>query len=165
LKPFLTASNANQLRQAKLFMTRPYIPFLAFLILLLLTIPFSFDFATSVVPGWHMTIFPPYFIWVLIVIIVLLLVIIGYWLLSKRTDKINWTLFAIHFALTIPTIIYLKFPSIFLDVQLTDPNELIKAIEFRMKLIPVAWALFIVGQILFLIYFIRTIKQSKRTTT
>ena len=22
----------------------------------------SFDFATSVVPGWHMTIFPPYFV-------------------------------------------------------------------------------------------------------
>ncbi|OJY85075.1 MAG: hypothetical protein BGP14_04315 [Sphingobacteriales bacterium 44-15] len=139
-------------------MTKPYIPFLAFLILLLLTIPFSFDFATSVVPGWHTTIFPPYFIWGLIVMIVLLLVTIGYWLLSKRTDKTNWTLFAIHFVLTIPTIIYLKFPSILLDVQLTDQNELIRAIEFRIKVIPVAWTLFIVGQILFLIYFIRTIK-------
>jgi hypothetical protein len=145
-------------------MTRPYIPFLAFLILLVLTIPFSFDFATSVVPGWHTTIFPPYFIWGLFVMIVLLLVTIGYWLLSKRTDKTNWTLFAIHFALTIPTIIYLKFPSILLDVQTTDYDKLIKAIEFRMKLIPVAWILFIAGQILFLIYYIRTIK-SKRIAT
>ena len=143
-------------------MTRPYIPFLAFLILLLLTIPFSLDFATSVVPGWHTTIYPPYFIWGLIVIIVLLLVTIGYWLLSKRTDKINRTLFLIHFALTIPTVIYLKFPSILLDVKLTEQNELIKAIEFRMKLISVAWSLFIAGQILFLIYFMRTIKQTKR---
>lgn len=143
-------------------MTRPYIPFLAFLILLLLTIPFSFDFATSVVPGWHTTIFPPYFIWGLIVVIILLLVTIGYWLLSKRTDKINWTLFAIHFALTIPTVIYLKFPSILLDVKLTDQNELIKAIEFRIRLIPVAWTLFSAGKILFLIYFIRSIKQTKR---
>jgi hypothetical protein len=142
-------------------MTRPYIPFLAFLILLLLTIPFSFDFATSVVPGWHTTIFPPYFIWGLIVMIVLLLVTIGYWLLSKRTDKISWTLFAIHFALTIPTIIYLKFPSILLGVQLTNQEELIKAIEFRMKLIPIAWTLFVGGQILFLIYFIRTIRGKR----
>jgi hypothetical protein len=146
------------------FMTRPYIPFLAFLFLILLTIPFSLDFATSVVPGWHTTIFPPYFIWGFIVVIVLLLGTIGYWLLSKRIDKINWTLFAIHLALTIPTIIYLKFPSILLDVQSTDQDELIKAIEFRMKLIPIVWTLFIIGQILFLIYFIRTIKQTKHIT-
>ena len=146
-------------------MTRPYIPFLAFLILLLLTIPFSFDFATSVVPGWHTTIFPPYFIWGIIVVIVLLLVTIGYWLLSKRTDKINWTLFAIHFLLTIPTIIFLKFPTILLDVELTDQDKLIRAIEFCMKIIPIAWTLFIIGQILFLIYFIRTIKQRKSIAT
>lgn len=146
-------------------MKRPYIPLFAFLILLLLTIPFSFDFATSVIPGWHTTIFPPYFIWGLIVVIVLLLVTIGYWLLSKRTYKISWTLFAIHFALTIPTIIYLKFPSILLDMQLTDQEKWIRAIEFRMRLIAVAWSLFIVGQILFLIYFFRTIKQSKRIAT
>jgi hypothetical protein len=145
-------------------MTRPYIPFLAFLILLLLTIPFSFDFATSAVPGWHTTIFPPYFVWGLVILIVLLLVTIGYWLLSRRTDKRNWTLFAIHFVLTIPTIIYLKFPSIFLDVQVADQNKLIKAITFRMRLIPIAWTLFIVGQILFLIYYIRTIKTKRIAT-
>lgn len=145
-------------------MTRPFIPFLAFLVLLLLTIPFSFDFATSVVPGWHTTIFPPYFVWGLIVIVVLLMVTIGYWLITKRTDKTSWTLFTIHFALTIPTIIYLKFPSILLDVQETDQSELIRAIQFRMKLIPVAWALFIAGQILFLIYYIRTIKDKPTAT-
>lgn len=145
-------------------MTKPYIPFLAFLILLLLTIPFSFDFATSVVPGWHITIFPSYFIWGLIVITTLLLTTIGYWLLSKRTDNTNWALFAFHFVLTIPTIIYLKFPSVLLDMQLANQDELINAITFRLKLIPVAWTLFIVGQILFLIYFIRTIK-TKHTST
>ncbi|MEX6691058.1 hypothetical protein QTN47_26350 [Danxiaibacter flavus] len=130
-------------------MKRTYIPFLAFHILLLLTIPFSFDFATSVVPGWHTTISPPYFIGQLTIIIVLRLSIIGYWLLSKRADKTNWILFAIHFALTAPTMLYLKFPPILLDVQLTDRNELIRAFDFRMKLVPVAWALFIVGQIIF----------------
>lgn len=144
-------------------MTRPYIPFFAFLILLLLTIPFSFDFATSMVPGWHTTIFPPYFIWGLIVMIVLLLATIGYWLISKRTDKTNWTLFATHLALTIPTIVYLKFPYSLWDIQITNQDELRKAIEFRMKLIPIAWTLFIAGQILFLIYYFRTIR-AKHTT-
>jgi hypothetical protein len=145
-------------------MKRSYIPFFAFLILLLLTIPFSFDFATSVVPGWHTTIFPPYFIGELILIVVLLLVAICYWLLSKRVDKINWTLFAFHFILTILTVIFFKFPSIFLDVQQTNQEEIIKAISLQMKLILVAWTLFIVGQALFMIYFVWTI-NSKRVTT
>ena len=145
-------------------MTRPNIPFLAFLVLLLLTIPFSFDFATSVVPGWHTTIYPPYFIWGLILIVVLLLVTIGYWLLSKRVDKINWKLFAIHFILTIPTVIFLKFPSIFLNVQQTSQEEILKAISLRIKLIPVAWTLFFVGQVLFLFYYIRTNKASRVAT-
>ena len=145
-------------------MKRPYTPFFAFLVLLLLTIPFSSDFATSVVPGWHTTIFPPYFIWGLILIIVLLLVTIGYWLLSKHVDKINWTLFAFHFILTIPTVIFLKFPAIFLKVQQTNQEEIIKAISLRVKLIPFAWTLFIVGQTLFIIYFVRTI-NSKRVAT
>ena len=145
-------------------MTRPYVPFLAFLVLLLLTIPFSFDFATSVVPGWHTTIFPRYFIWGLITIVVLLLVTIGYWLLSKRVDKINWTLFAIHFLLTIPAVIYLKFPSIFLDIQRSNQEEMIRAVLFRIKLIPIAWTLFIVGQDLFIIYYVRTIKLNRVAT-
>ena len=72
-------------------MTRQYIPFLAFIILLLLTIPGWFDFSTSVVPGWHTTIFPPYFIWGIIIMIALLFFTIGYWLSSKSvyTDDGN----------------------------------------------------------------------------
>ena len=138
-------------------MKSPFIPFVAFLFLLLLTIPFPFDFATSVVPGWHTTIFPPYFIWAFIVTIVLILVTIGYWLLSRRVDKINWTLFAFHFALTIPSVIFLKFPSIFLNTHLNNVDEVMGGISLRMKLIPATWTLFIIGQVFFAIYFIRTI--------
>jgi len=141
-------------------MTRPYIPLLAFLVLLLLTNPFSFDFAISIVPRWHTTIYPPYFIWGLALIIVFLLLTIGYWLLSKRVDKINWTLFAIHFMLTISTVIFLKFPSVLLGMKETNQDELIKALAFRINLIPVAWTLFIVGQVLFLVYYIRQLKQA-----
>ena len=140
-------------------MRRPYFPFLAIIVLLLLTSPFAFDFATSVVPGWHTTIFPPYFIWESIVVFVLILVTIGYWFLSKRVNKINWTLFAIHFMLTIPTVILLKFPSMLLDVQQTNQEELAKALSMQAKIISMAWGLFIVGQILFFIYYIRIIKN------
>ena len=142
-------------------MKRPFIPFLAFLILLLLTIPFSFDFATSAVPGWHTTVFPPYFVVVFITVIILLLATIGFWLLTKRNGKINWTVFLIYFTLTIPSIFFLKFPTIFLDVQPGIQEEFIKSMEFRMKLIPIAWVLFIIGQVLFLIYFIRIFRVSR----
>lgn len=69
-------------------MTRPYIPFLAFLVLLLLTIPFPFDFTTSVGPGWHTIIFPPYFVWGIIVVI--FFASCYNWLLaSKKTSRQN----------------------------------------------------------------------------
>jgi len=140
-------------------MTRPYIPFFAFLALLLLTIPFSGDFATSVVPGWHVTIYPPYFIWGLALTAVLLFVVIGYWLLSKRVDKTNWTLFIIHLLLTVPAIVFMKFPSVLMDANEINGDELARDLYFRIKLIPWTQGLFIVGQVLFLIYFIRTLQR------
>ncbi len=146
------------------FIRRDFIPVLSFLMLLLFTIPFSFDIATSVVPGWHTTIFPPYFAWTVVVGVCLLFVTIGYWLLSKRVDTINWTVFAIHIILTIPAIIFIKLPVIFLDVNHTNQLKLIKELSFRMKLIPAAWAVFAAGQILFLIYYVTAIKVNRSKT-
>ncbi len=145
-------------------MTRSYLPFIAFLILLLLTIPISFDFVTSGVPGLHTTIFTAEYIWGIIILIVLLIVTIGYWLLSKQTEKINWTLFAIHFVLTVTTIIYMKFPSILMDVRFPEQDKLIQALELRIKLIPIALALFIIGQLIFLVYYVRTVKSNRTLT-
>ena len=61
-------------------MNRLFIPLLVILVLVLLAVAFSFDSSTLAVPGWHTTIYPPYFIWVIILILVLLFVSIGYWL-------------------------------------------------------------------------------------
>jgi hypothetical protein len=145
-------------------MTRPFLPFVAFLVLLLLTIPFSFDFATSVVPGWHTTIYPPYFIWTLALVVVLLFVVIGYWLISRQVNKVNWALFITHLLLTIPTIIFIKFPSILLNLDEPNRDQLIRSLVLRVRLIPWAEGLFAVGQILFLVYFIRTIRKKPLTT-
>jgi hypothetical protein len=122
--------------------------------------PFSSDFTTSAVPGWHIIIFSLHLIGKLTVIVVLLLVTAGYWLLCRHTGKINRAVFAIHFALTILTIIYLQFPAILLNVQ-ANPSELIQAIEFRMDLIPIAWMLLAAAQILFLLYYIRIMKARR----
>jgi hypothetical protein len=142
-------------------MNRLFIPLLVILVLVLLAVAFSFDSSTLAVPGWHTTIYPPYFIWVIILILVLLFVSIGYWLSTNRADKINWILFALHFTITIPTAAFIVFPSIFLNVQQGDQEEIIKAVIFRMKLIPVAWTLFIIGQVLFVIYVVRSFKTNQ----
>ena len=142
-------------------MNRLFIPLLVILVLVLLAVAFSFDSSTLAVPGWHTTIYPPYFIGVIISILVLLFVSIVYWLLNNIADKITWILFALHFTLTIPTAVFIFFPSLFLNVQQGDQEEIIKAVIFRMKLIPVAWTLFIIGQVLFVSYVVRVFKAGR----
>lgn len=128
-------------------MNRSYIPLLIFFVLLLMAVAFSFDSSTLAVPGWHTTIYPPYFIVVIISILFLIFVSIGYWQLTNRVDKINWILFALHCTLSILTTVFIVFPSVFLNIQQGDQEEIIKAVSYRLKLIPVAWALFIIGQV------------------
>ncbi len=82
-----------------------------------------------------------------------------------RTDRINWTLFVIHLLVTILTLTYLKIPTILLDVRQLNQDDLTKAITFRVKLLPATRTLFIAGQILFLIYYIRTIKAERIAKT
>ena len=142
-------------------MKRSVIPVIAFLILLLLSIPFSLYIPHSGIAGWHTSIFPRSFFLILFSIILLIFVIIGYWIYYRRNDRLDWILFSIHFVLTIPTFIYLQIPFILLNVNITNKNEFLNEVIFRIKLIPLAWALFIAGQILFLFYYFRIIKKQK----
>lgn len=119
------------------------LPFIIYLLLTISFFPMSSDYATSVVPGWHTTIFPPFAVGQFIVVLSLVGVIFGYYKLSRRTDTINWKLFIIHFILTIPLLIILKF-----DTYIsTDINPMIT--------IPVSIFMFIIGQIVFLLHYLR----------
>ncbi len=142
-------------------MKKSLIPFFAFLILLLLMAPFPFDFASSLVPGCHTVIVSPYFVFDLFIVIAMLLVTMGYWLLSKRVGIINWTLFLIHFVLTLPAIILIRFPTLFLDINADQVNieSYLQIGSLRAKLFPLALVLFIVGQGLFIGYFIKSIRS------
>ena len=83
------------------------------------------------------------------------------WIYYRRNDRLDWILLSIHFVLTITTFIYLQIPFILLKVNITNQNEFLNEVIFRIKLIPLAWALFIAGQILFLFYYFRIIKKQK----
>ncbi len=141
-------------------MKKSHIPFFAFLVLLIIML-FPFDFAVSVIPGWHTIILPPYFIWTCIIVIVLFIITIGYWYLSKRVDTINWILFAFHFILTIPTVIFLNFPSRFLNEQHLGYQEIMQSISLQIQLVYTVSVLFIIGQMFFVVYFVRTIKAKR----
>lgn len=55
----------------------------------------------------------------------------------------------------------MNFPTFFLNYQLTDQNEMVKAMEFWSNLILTVWVVFILGQILFITYFIKAILTKK----
>jgi hypothetical protein len=139
-------------------MPKQYIPFFTFLALLLFFL-FPFDFATSVVPGWHTTIFPPHFFLWLVIIIFLFLSTIGYWFLAKRVGKINWMSFFVHLVLNIPSLIFIKFPSFFLDLEVLYVFDLSKTL--LIKSILLVLILFMIGQALFVIHFVRNINSRK----
>ncbi|MDP3393021.1 hypothetical protein [Sediminibacterium sp.] len=142
-------------------MKKPYVPFLAFLSLLFLTLPLIIDFVTSDIQAWHTTLNPPQFAWKLFVLTLICFMIIGNWLFSNRADKINWILFSFHAFLTLSTVTYLKLPYIFLEITSSNQNDLINSIELRIKFIPIVFVMFFLAQVLLMISFIRTIKKAK----
>jgi len=142
------------------------IQFYIFLFLFILTIPLSFDkfslgFATSVVPGWHTTIFPPYFLLNIIVSIILLVITIAYWKLSKRIKPVKWVSFLIHFALTVPAILYIAFPSLMENLlfKVIQRNEVV-SYSWIVVLVFTPYIMFVIGQIFFAIFYFVSQRRS-----
>ena len=140
-------------------MQRAYLPFLVFAVLFILTITLTSDAATSVVPGWHTTIFPPFFLISLFISVALLIVVVGYWKLAKGGYKVNLAVFIIHLMLTIPAVIHNIFPLSWIT-WLPDQNEVIEWVTWEANFTMTVYALFVLGQVLFLIYFFKTKRLS-----
>jgi len=139
-------------------MQRKYIPFFVFALLLAFTIPWSlnladFDYATSVVPGWHTTIYPPFFLINIILSIFLFIDVLGYLQLAKKIDSINWPVFVTHLMLTIPATILMRFPMALLYRSTPEPEQLI-VLEAQFRWF--AYCLFIAGQVFFAFYYFKT---------
>ena len=140
-----------------MLMSKIYLPFLVFVILFILTFPLFYDYAISKVPGWNTNLYPPLFVSVFIVSISLIPAIIGYWLMAKKINKINWPFFLVHLIFTIPIILLLKWPYNSRVAQVTEQTEQIKSLENLGKLAITWWVLFFAGQILFILFCIRSI--------
>src|SRR4051812_36678642 len=129
-------------------MINRYLPLLVFLFLAFLTISSPFDFGTAVVPGWHTTVFPASYFWALAMSLLLLFVTIGYWILSRKAGAVSWWLFLIHFVLTVPAILFLSFPVLFLNVYYHyHQQNVLQQLDLFEQLTIAARALFVAGQI------------------
>lgn len=133
-------------------MQKPWIPVFLFALFFILSIT-SVEFASSVVPGWHTTIFPPYFFISVAVLAILLVVTIGYWILARR-GAFNLPFFITHMILTLPAVLFTRSPEIlgFID-ESSNVNE--QSMPLTTMIVFAAFALFMLGQVLFAIYFFR----------
>ena len=145
-------------------MQRPYLSFFIFAILFTLTIPFSFDNAAFIVPGWHTTRMTPYFLTSIIIACVLFCVTIAYWRLSKRVDKINTVFLLFHIVLTIPTVIFVRNPFLIRNINGSDLTLLNRQVTFATAFVATSYILFLIGQISFAIFYYKSIQFKKRST-
>lgn len=140
---------------------------LIFIILFVILIPYSIlfsnsDFVTSIIPGWHTTINSFNLIANILKLIVLLIVLILYWKLTKVEKEMKMPVFIFHLLLTIPSIFISKFPlSNFINYDSKKLDKFITEIENINRLVILINLLFVIGQILFGIYYYKTLKRNK----
>ncbi len=137
------------------------IPFLTFITILSLTIKAMLtDFATSVIPGWHITIFPPYSVGIFSIIISVFLGTLGYGYYFKKSIKIKLLVFVIHLLLILPLIICISLPVLIFDLLFFNHlNDAINNVELFQSFILLLIILFVIGKILFVYYFMKTKKK------
>ena len=125
--------------------------FIVFLILLILCLyAITSDFASSLIPGWHTTIFPSYYFISFIVIANFIFPTLMFWMISKRNKKLKIAVLILHMLLSTIIISTLKFPSLFISSNGYDINQ--SAIESTIKFLRFIFIAFVTEQIIFGIY-------------
>ncbi len=137
-------------------MYKIHIPFIAFAVLVILITPTTSDVVAPVVASWNRTILPSFFVITFIVFIFLLIATFAYRILPQKTKHINWKIFITHLLLSLPVVILSKFPFLLFNQQSSAIGELKKPMNWEVNTIYLACVLFISGQIIFGIYFIKT---------
>ncbi|WP_127337542.1 hypothetical protein [Flavobacterium cupreum] len=138
--------------------------FLIGIFLLVLLFPYSIlylnsDFLSSVLPGWHTTIYP---LATLLKFIILLIVSFYYWKLSKIRTEVNFKNVIIYFLLTAPAVLITKMDLYTLfHYSPNNTENLMTTIRTVIFIRIFTNILFFTGQILFAVYYK---KQSRKLT-
>ncbi len=130
---------------------------LSLALLLLLVYPFSFDYASSVIPGWHTTIYPPYFMASFLLLVLLVMDGFLYWKLRNKNSAYVKKIIVFHFVISSLLILLIKFPQYYLE---TSSNANIEALLINtIETIKVVFVAFLIVQVLYCVYLFRVIKK------
>lgn len=142
-------------------MQKKYFPFLSFSILLLIATPFESGF-TIQNPGWNNVIpstsYLEIIVWILIAVI-----LFTYWRMIKREKLINLKVFLAHFILSLPFVLYARFNMFIRITTAINANNILEFITLLNIVSYTSLILFLLGQIIFIIYNIKNKNNSAVT--
>ncbi|MFT3796014.1 hypothetical protein [Flavobacterium sp.] len=120
------------------------------------------DFLSSLVPGWHTTIYPPYF-FVMLAVLNVLFPVFAYWKLSNSGRKPRPLVLAAHALVSSAILIAAKFPLLFLPETQgqTNPDILLQLFDLTRML----YLAFVIEQVAFLLLILYWIGRKKPTAS
>ncbi len=142
-------------------MQKRNIPFILFLLLLCFAWQFSCNLAFSVVPGWHTTIYPPYFFMSVAFYLSLLFVAFGYRALGKKGIVVKSKIYIAHILLILPSVLLITYPFLFLHFPAVNFPLTAGQAKFYAILLYTVHTIFILAQIVFAGYAYKRIKSAK----
>jgi len=147
-------------------MIRTKTAFFIFLILCIILFPYwiiylQFDYLSSIVPGWNTTIITGQIISNTSKFLILTVITIYYWKLSSNTNQLNFKKFLVHFLMTIPAV-FIERISLYelLNFNSLNANSFVNWIQIIFFINICCNILFIIGQILFGIYYVKLKNKS-----
>jgi len=138
-----------------------YIPVIAFLSLLILSIPFESGFTIQSLTGWK-SVIPNTSYLEIIVLILISIITFVYWKISKRKSQINLKLFIVHFIMTIPIVLWARFNFPIRQIASKNSTDILEMIDLINRILYTVIILFFVGQTFFVILLLkmRKVKQA-----
>lgn len=133
-------------------MQKKYFQIWSFLLLLIIATPFESGF-TIQNPGWK-TIIPSTSYLEIIVWFLVLAILLTYWLIIKK-KPINSSIFFVHFLLSIPLVLYARFNMFIRSITAANSNDILEFINLLNTIAYSVLILFLISQIIFIIYIIK----------
>jgi hypothetical protein len=134
----------------------------SFILLLVILCTFSIfifesDFTSSIIPGWHTTIFDPFLLTLFILISLFCIDALVYWKLNRANAKRSKKVIIIHFVVSSLLIILLNYPQLYFEITNYGLFEILELVEKIKYLI----LIFIVIQILYFLFILKTLRSNK----
>lgn len=143
--------------------TKRFIHSFIFLILLIVTLISLYNAEPVVIPGWYTIDYASkYSIGISIIILSLTTAIGGYAFLSFKKKYLSSWVFGLHFLLTIPVIIALIYPFKSMELTSVSVYEIEKLLSQQEWMENILFAIFIVGQLIFLTFFVKSVRSQLR---